>query len=425
MREIISIEHTLTNGIHVILTPMESAQSVSIVCSLCVGSRYESADITGISHVIEHMVFKGSEHFPSARKIAEAIEDAGGDLNGSTTKETTEYSVLIDSRHFDTAAHVLADMLQRPLFLQEDIDKERRVILEELRMTRDTPQDWADSLLNQLLYANHPLGAEILGSADSLQALTRAAIQRYYGNYYTPDNLVISIAGGIDSVHALDTVAADFGQWAGQGLKDFLPFNGVTSEKRFHADRRNIEQVSLCMAYPGLSYRDKDVYVLDVLTAILGRGMSSRLFQSIREDGGLAYEIGASSTEFYETGAVNIFAGCDYCHMTDVIQATLRETESLAQNGPSVQELARAISYTLGGMALKFEDTLYVAEWRADQKQLLGKLHSLNEIQSAVANVTADDAMRLAQKLFQREKLHITAIGPKVDEQLLIYAAAN
>ncbi len=425
MREINSIEHTLANGICVILTPMESAQSVSVVCSLRVGSRYESAECAGISHFIEHMLFKGSEHFPTARKIAEAIEDIGGDLNGSTTKENTVYSVIIDSEQFRLAVRVLADMLQRPLFLQEDIDKERRVILEELRMTRDTPQDWADSLLNQLLYPNHPLGAEIIGSADSLQAITRAAILGYYSRYYTPDNLVISIAGGIESDSALEVVAAEFGGWFGQAAKEFLLFTGANASPRFLAERRSIEQVSLCMAFPGLSYSDSDVYVLDILTVILGKGMSSRLFQSIREDSGLAYDIGASSAEYYETGALQIYAGCDYRHAAEVIQKTLYETDIIARQGPAKNELARAISYTLGGMALKFEDSLYVAEWRAEQRTFLGKLIALNEIQHALSHVTAEDTMFLAQKLFQREKLHITAIGPKVDEQLLISAVAH
>jgi len=403
---------TLSNGITIVTAPLSHVRSVSTVYYFRVGARYETEAESGMCHFIEHMLFKGTQRYPTARQLSEAVENVGGDLNGGTSKEMTDYSVKITSEHADRGFDVLTELVRTPLFAAEEIEKERRVIVEELGMYKDSPSEWVQVLTDELLFPGLPLGREVVGTRDSVMSISREQMLAFFQAHYVPSNLVISVAGAITPDAVRRAIEARLGDWQGPPAPNWEPCVAPTDVPQIQIMHRDTEQASICLAFPSIGHTDTDHDALTLLNAILGDGMSSRLFQSIREDQGLAYDISSSVNAYYETGVFEISAGCDPERADAVVTSIIRELRRLRDEAPADAELQRIKDYTRGRFIIGLEDTYNVATWRGAQLVLRGTIRSIEEIIAAVDAVTPADIQRVAQRLIRPDALRLAAIGP-------------
>lgn len=403
---------TLSNGIRVLSSPMSYVRSVSVTFFFGVGSRYESADLSGVSHLIEHMLFKGSRRFPSAQIISETIEGVGGILDAATDKELTVYSAKIASRHFDLAMELLADMVRHPLMQPAELEKERRVIIEELSMYRDSPSEWVSVLGDETMWPDLPLGREVAGTRETVTNMTREAVEAYRVSHYVPDNLVVAVAGDVEHERVVEAVERLLGDWEPRPAPLWSPCLPPAAVPRVRLEQRKTEQTNFCLYTPGLSHKDPDYYALALLNAILGDGMASRLFLEVRERQGLAYDVSTSPVSFFDTGAFVVYAGVEPARTVAALKAILRELDAVRREEVPEAELARAKEYTKGRMALRLEDTHSVASWLGGQEALLDEVRELDEALERVDAVSRDDIYRLARALFVDDALRLAVIGP-------------
>lgn len=406
---------TLPNGVRVLTSSMNYVRSVSITYFFAVGSRYETEDLSGVSHLIEHMLFKGSRQYPTAQIISETIEGVGGILDAATDKELTVYSAKIASRHYDLAMDLLADMVRHPRMEPAELDKERRVIIEELSMYRDSPSDWVSVLGDETMWPDLPLGREVAGTRETVSSITREAMESYRVSHYLPDNLVIAVAGDVDHARVVQSVERLFGDWEPRPAPLWTPCLPPTGVPRVRLEQRKTEQTNFCLYTPGLSHKDPDYYALALLNAILGDGMASRLFLEVRERQGLAYDVSTSPVSFHDTGAFVVYAGVEPARTLAALKAILRELDTIRREGVPEVELVRAKEYTKGRMALRLEDTHSVASWLGGQEALLAEVRELDESLERVDAVSRDDIWRVAQSLFLDDGLRLAVIGPHKD----------
>ncbi|HEV2405549.1 MAG TPA: pitrilysin family protein, partial [Ktedonobacterales bacterium] len=337
---------TLSNGIRILTSRMSHVRSVSIVFHFGVGSRYEPAESSGVSHFIEHMLFKGSERYPTAQIISETVEGVGGILDAETGKEVTVYSAKIASRHFDLATNLLADMVRFPRFDPAEIEKERRVIIEELNMYRDSPQDWVSVLGEEAFWPNLPLGREVAGTRETVESLTSETMQCYRASHYVPSNLVIAVVGDAEHEQVIETLSRLLGDWPAGVAPLWTPSEPPLDAPRVRLETRRTEQTNLCLYMPGLSRKDPDYYALGLLNAVLGDGMSSRLFLTVREQQGLAYDVSSGPLHYHDTGAFVVYAGVEPKRAQAAVRAILAELAKLRAEPVRADELSRAKEYT-------------------------------------------------------------------------------
>jgi len=387
-------------------------RSASLAFFFTVGSRYEPDEIAGVSHFIEHMLFKGSSHYPTARSISEAIEGVGGVFNASTGKELTCYTARVPGEYLAEVLQVLADMVRYPLFDAAEIEKERAVIIEELSATQDDPQEWVNLLVEEAMWPNLPLGRDDAGSVASVSRLQRGQMMEYFDTYYRPNSLVISVAGNIDPQEVTWHVDQLFGNWQARDQPRWQECLPPLHAPRVRMIQKETEQTNICLATLGTSYASPDYYTLLVMNALLGDGMSSRLFQSIREEQGLAYDIGSYFNSYYETGNLTISAGVDPSHTEETISAIVTELARLCDEPVPGDELARIKAYVRGGMLLGLEGTQQVASWLGSQESLRHQIREIEEIISHVDTVTEQDIQRVAQACFAPEWRRLAIIGP-------------
>jgi predicted Zn-dependent peptidase len=387
-------------------------RSASIALFFTVGSRYESRPLAGISHFIEHMLFKGTQQYPTARHISEAIEGVGGAFNGSTSKELTNYTARIPGEHLEEVLSVLADMVRHPLFEPEELQKERGVIIEELRSTKDDPQEWVSLLIDETMWPDLELGRDDAGFEETVAQLQREQMLAYLDEYYRPNSLVISLAGNINEEHALDLVQRLFGDWQPGPHRlyvDCLPPMDTTPVAIIS---RATEQVNLCLGTLGISYASPDYYAFMLANSILGDGMSSRLFQTIREEQGLAYDIGSYFNSYAETGNFVVSAGIDPRQTEAAVRAIIQELTRLCETPVSSEELDRIKAYTRGSMLLGMEGTHQVASWLGSQESLRSEILNIDTMVSLIEAVTAPDIQRVAQACFAPQWRRLAIIGP-------------
>lgn len=406
---------TLPNGIRILTSPMSYVRSVSITFFFGVGSRYERAELSGVSHLIEHMLFKGSRRFPTAQIISETIEGVGGILDAATDKELTVYSAKIASRHFDLAMDLLADMVRHPVMDPAELEKERRVIIEELSMYRDSPSEWVSVLGDETMWPDLPLGREVAGTRETVSSISREAMEAYRVSHYVPGNLVVAVAGDAEHEQVVQSVERLLGGWEPQPAPLWAPCPPPQAATRVRLEQRKTEQTNFCLYTAGLSHKDPDYYALALLNAILGDGMASRLFLEVRERQGLAYDVSTSPVSFHDTGAFVVYAGVEPARTLPALKAILRELDLLRREGVPQAELTRAKEYTKGRMALRLEDTHSVASWLGGQEALLSEVRELDEALVRVDAVSRDDIQRLAQSLFTEDALRLALIGPHKD----------
>jgi len=402
---------TLDNGLRVITAIMPHTRAVSICILIGTGSRYESEAKAGISHFIEHLCFRGTHKRPTARDISTAIEGVGGIINGGTDKELTIYWCKVGKPHFSLALDVLTDMLLHPRFDPEDIERERRVIIEEINMSKDSPSQRVDMLIDELLWPGHPLGRDVAGSRESVLAITRNTMLDYMASQYQPENTVISIAGDLRHREIVAAINQTMGNWAGQqphtGYLAYKPRPG----RQLHIETRDTEQAHLCLALPGLSLPHPRRFVLDLLNVILGEGMSSRLFTEIRDKLGLAYSIQSYVEHFLDSGSVTIHAGVEPEKLQVAIKAILEQVSHLREP-VSEPELSKAKELSKGRLLLRMEDSRSVTGWMGGQEILTGRILSVDDVLSIIDAITADELQNLARELLAESQLRLAVVGP-------------
>ena len=394
------------------MAPMPGMRSASISFFFTVGSRYESNTNAGISHFIEHMLFKGSEKYPNARLISEAIEGVGGIFNGSTGKELTHYSARVPGEHLLGVLEVLADMVHHSLFDPVEIEKERTVIIEELSSTRDDPQEWVGLLLDEAMWPKLPLGRDDAGYIETVSKIQRQQMLEYLDEYYRPNSLIISVAGNIDPAEITEKCKCLFSEWEPREHLTWtrcLPPADTTSIVLIE---KETEQVNFCLGTLGIAYSSPDYYTLMLINAILGDGMSSRLFQTIREEQGLAYDIGSYFNSYGETGNFVVSAGVDPSQVEPAIRAITHELNSLCTTPVAADELDRIKAYVRGGLLLGLESTSQVSYWLGSQESLRDKILDADDIIAYIEAVTAQDIQRVAQTCFAPQWRHLALIGP-------------
>jgi predicted Zn-dependent peptidase len=394
------------------MAPMPGMRSASISFFFTVGSRYESNQNAGISHFIEHMLFKGSKKYPNARLISEAIEGVGGVFNASTGKELTHYSAKVPAEHTLTVLEVLADMVHHPLFDPLEIEKERSVIIEELSSTRDEPQEWVGLLIDEAMWPRLPLGRDDAGYIETVSKLQRQQMLDYLDEYYRPNSLVISVAGNIDSDSVIEKCRCLFDTWQPREHANWEKCLPPEDTSQVVLIEKETEQVNLCIGTLGIAYSSPDYSTLMLINAILGDGMSSRLFQAIREEQGLAYDIGSYFNSYAETGNFVISAGVDPTQAEAAIRAIVYELSSLCTTPVLADELNRIKSYMKGGLLLGLEGTSQVSYWLGSQEALRGEILTAEEITARLEAVTPQDIQRLAQSCFAPQWRHLALIGP-------------
>jgi len=408
----------LPNGLRLVMAPMPHVYSATAVVYVGTGSRYERPAEAGSSHLIEHMLFKGTERRPTAQEISETIERLGGSLNASTDKETTAYWVKVPGEDVSTAIDLLGDMLLHSVIDAAEVRKEKRVVIEELGMAMDAPQDWIHTLVEEAIWPGEALGRDVAGTRESVVKLTRAGLVRYLTRHYTPHGAVISVAGRIDRDEALRLVEDAFGAWQG-GPAPIHERGGYPPDRpRVRLQQRDTEQANLCLALPGLAHGDPRRYAFDILNTILGGAMSSRLFVEVRERLGLAYDIHSYTERFDDTGMLVVYAGMDPDAATRVLREILRVLKRLRDEPIPIEELEKVKKGYRGRLVLGLEDTSSVASWCGGQELLYGAIDTPAEVLARVEVVTAEDVQGLAADLFHDEQLRLALIGPYDSEAM-------
>ena len=409
---------TLDNGLRVITTTMPHTRSVSVCFFIGVGSRYETDAEAGVSHFIEHLCFKGTPKRPTSREISEAIEGVGGILNGGTDKELTIYWCKVAQPHFPLALDVLTDILLHSRFDPQDIERERQVIIEEINMIKDSPSQQVNLLIDDLLWPGHPLGRDIAGSKESVAAITRDMMLDYQASQYLPDNTVVTIAGNMKHQEAVTAVSQALANWTNREPRPGYSAYTEQPNPRLQIEKRDTEQAHLCLALPGLNLFHPRRYNLDLLNAILGAGMSSRLFTEIRDKLGLAYSIHSYAEYLLDSGAVIIYAGVEPKNLPLAIKAILKELSRLKEKVPEA-EISKSKELIKGRLLLSMEDTHHIANWLGGQEILTGRILTVDQVVSIIDAITADELKELAQELLVGSQLRLAVVGPVTAEEPL------
>ena len=403
--------HRLPGGARVVLEPMPERQSTSMVLMFAGGSRLEDDRLAGASHFIEHLFFKGTRRRSSSKEIADAIEGVGGFINASTDKELTAYWARVPSEHLDLGFDVLFDIVGNSRLDEADVEKERQVIIEELRMYQDQPQDLVQNLFEELIWPGHPLGRDIAGTEQSVARLTRDELLEYADAHYRLPNLVVGAAGSLDAGQTLDLVQRGLSlRPEADGELEPLPAPPLEAP-RVLLRRRSTEQAHICLGARALSYFHPDRYALDLLNTVLGEGMSSRLFLNIRERLGLAYDVHSFTQKHRDTGYIGVYIGVEPKKAVDTVNAVLAELRALSETEIADDELSRAKEFTKGRLRLELETTNGVAFWLTYQELLLGEIKSIGDELALVDSVTAADVKRVAEEIV-KQPAQMSVIGP-------------
>ncbi len=401
----------LPEGPRVISARLPGARSVSIAAYVLAGSRFETVEQAGVAHFMEHITFKGTAAYPSTRALSEAIEGVGGSFNAATDRESTVYWVRVPAREVARAVDVVGELIVRPRLEDAEIDHERSVIVEEIRSYLDDPSEYAQILIQQAVFGDGPLGREICGDEDGIRALAETTIRDFWAATYRPSNVVVAIAGDLDHRAAVDLIGPAFGTGNGS-VPSFTPAPPVPAGRRFMLGQRDTTQAHLCLAVPAFRRDHPDAWVLGVLNGVLGEGMSSRLFLSVREELGLAYDVGSGFSEYADTGSLGIYAGVDPDELRPALEAILRELARLRDDRVPDDELAKAKAYLSGGMELRMDDTRHLASWIGGQEALHERVLTLDEALAAVAEVTAEEVQRVAGEIFRDDLLRLAVVAP-------------
>jgi predicted Zn-dependent peptidase len=401
----------LASGPRVISARVPGARSLSIAAYVLAGSRLETDADAGVAHFMEHITFKGTAAYPSTRSISEAIEGVGGSCNAATDRESTVYWVRVPRRESARAFDVLGELIVRPTLAGDEIESERAVIVEEIRSYQDDPSEYCQILFQTALFGDGPLGREICGDEDGIRMLPPETIRAFWRSAYRPANTVVAVAGDLSHAEAVEAVAAAFG--TGNGVvPGYAPAPSLPAGPRVAVGKRDTAQAQLCIGVPALHRDHPDSWTLAVLNAVLGDGMSSRLFLSVREELGLAYDVSSGIVDYADAGALEISAGVDPDKLPAALEAILAELARLRDEPVPPDELEKAKRYLAGGLELRMDDTRHVASWIGGQEALHDRVLTLEEALAAVDEVGSDAIQALAGRLFRDDDLRLAAVAP-------------
>ncbi len=401
----------LPEGPRVISSRVPGARSVSIAAYVLAGSRLESAAEAGVAHFMEHITFKGTAAYPTTRAISEAIEGVGGSFNAATDRESTVYWVRVPKNEAPRAMDVLGELIVRPSLSATEIEGERGVIIEEIRGYQDDPAEYAQILFQTAMFGDGPLGREICGDEDGIRGLPETTIRDFWRTMYRPANTVIAVAGDLPHQEAVDLAAEAFG--TGNGVvPGFAPAPALPAGQRMLAGRRQSSQAQLVVGLPALRRDHPDAWALALLNAVLGDGMSSRLFLKVREELGVAYDISSGLVDYADAGALEISAGVDPASLKPALEAILIELARLRDEPIPAAELDKAKRYLSGGLELRMDETRHVASWIGGQEALHDRVLTVEQALAEIAAVTADDIQRVAGDLMRDEGLRLAAVAP-------------
>jgi len=351
-------------------------------------------------------------------EIAETIEGVGGMMNAGTGKEFTTFWCKVAKPHFPLALDLLTDILRSPKFNSEDLERERGVILEELKESIDSPQDSVCLILNELMWPGQPLGRDIIGSRESISSLNRDSVVKYMRECYGPSNSVVAIAGDLDHDDIISAVEKSFKGWPKVKARAYVPANDAQRKPRIKTEKRDTEQVHLCLGIKGLSLDDQDRYKLDLLNVVLGGGMSSRLNQELREKRGLVYDVDSYVDYYLDSGALTVYAGVDPKNAEDAVSAIMEELTRL-KDSVKTPELTKVKELVKGRLMLGMEDTRSVASWAGRQEILTGMVLTVDDVVSIVDGIQAEDLVEVAKRLLVTKNISLAMVGPVSSEHRL------
>lgn len=415
---------TLRNGVRVATTEMLGAQSVSVNIFVGTGSRYEAKRINGSSHYLEHMLFKGTHKRPQAILISEAIEGAGGRTNAYTSHEVTCYLAKVPYEKVALALDVISDMVNDPLLAEEEVERERKVVIEEIRRTWDHPAAWVGELLYQAVFGDQPMGWDVAGTEETVNGISRQDLADYVATWYVPNNLVVSVAGNVRHQQVEELAEQFCGGRTPAELTAYPPAEPRRTGAPIIVETRQITQANLALAVRGLARKDPDRYVLSVFSNLLGAGMSSRLFKEVRERRGLAYSVGCGTARYLDTGLLTASAGVSPENVVEATEVILGEFQKLVREPVEEEELTKSRDYSVGTFRLGLEDTMSVARWVGENLITTGEVQQVEDVVASLRSVTADDLQRMARRLFVKNELSIALTGPNDETERLKELAA-
>ena len=402
---------TLSNGLRVVTGEMPHTRSATVSMYVGAGSRYETDEEAGLSHFLEHMLFKGASRRPTAREISEAIESVGGMHNAATDREVTVYYAKVPHTAALQTIDILADMLRDPVMDAAELEKERAVILEELASVEDSPGELAAGLIDETLWPHQPLGRNVGGTPESVSALPLTAVNAYFRRQYVPANTVLAVAGNVSHTDVVAAAERWLGDMPTAEAGAWYPAAARNGSPRVAVKEKQTEQAHICIAYPSVSLSHPDRFAVDLLSTVLGEGMSSRLFLELREERALVYDVHSYPSEFRDAGSFTVYAGCDPDNALVTIEAVLEENRKLLAGVPAT-ELAKAREMAKGRVQLRMEDTRAVAGWLGSQELLLGRIDTVDEVVARIDAVTMDELMEVAHRVLAPEQATLALVGP-------------
>jgi len=401
----------LPAGPRVISARLPSARSVSVAAYVLAGSRLETAGQVGVAHFMEHITFKGTKAYPTTRAISEAIEGVGGSFNAATDRESTVYWVRVPRRETARAMDVVGELIVRPRLEEADIRSERAVIIEEIRSYLDDPAEYCQILFQTAMFGDGPLGREICGEESDIEALPAGAIHDFWRSAYRPANTVVAVVGDLGHDEAVGLAEGAFGTGNGK-VPGYAPAPTLPAGPRIRTGKRDTNQAQVCLGLPALHRDHPDSWTLAVLNAVLGDGMSSRLFLSVREELGLAYDVSSGLVDYADAGALEVSAGVDPASLPAAIEAILVELARLRDEPVPDAELEKAKRYLSGGLELRMDDTRHVASWIGGQEALHDRVLTLEQALAAIEAVDAAAVQELAGRLIRDDALRLAAVAP-------------
>ena len=401
----------LPNGIRVLSSSFRHTNAVSIIFLFGAGSRYETPELAGASHLFEHMLFKGTPKRPTPRDISEVIEGVGGTLNAFTDREVTGYWCRLAQPNYRDGIDLLSDMTLNSLFREEDIAKEKQVVYEEIRASFDSPGARVSMMLDDLLWPDQPMGRDIAGSVESVASISRDDMCKYLETQYVGSNTVIAIAGNIEHQEVVDQITGSLGSLHDGKILPMFPHEKKALSKRVALEHRPTEQAHLAIGLAGFANDDPDRHALSIMSVILGETMSSRLFEEVREQRGLAYDIHSGAHFYSDCGAFVVESGIDPNRVDEAIPVILKELGKM-RDGVTEAEWTQALQLTKGRMMLRMEESRAVSSFLGIQELIRGEVQSVDEVIANISSVTQEDIKRAANRVIKSENLVLAIVGP-------------
>lgn len=407
----------LKNGLTILEVPSHDAESVVVDFFVKTGSRSESPAENGISHFLEHFLFKGTKKYPTALAISSIVDAIGGEMNANTGKEHTQFYIKAAHRHLELIFEVLTDMIQNPLLDPVELEKEKGVIVEEINMYKDTPMYNIENILEQEMWPGDSLGRDIAGTKETVTKFTSKMFKDYINRHYQAPNMVLGVSGKYDKKKLSELINKYWKKYPRKKFHNWMPAKDKQSSPRLKLEYKETEQAHLAFGFKGLSYKDKRKYAQSVLSAVLSGGMSSRLFMEVREKRGLAYYVSASGSSYHDTGNFTVRAGVQVEKIDEAIKVILGELKKISETEVGKEELTKVKEYLKGRTTLALEDNQSKLAWYLEDVAFYPEIVSPNEAYRKIDAVTPSEIKALAKDLFNQKQMSLAIIGPYKDDK--------